>query len=214
MRPKNLIITAVSVMTIGAFVMTPLAFADEESQDLKQQVKELQQKVSELEGALQSKGSTTSFSHQPTRRRWDPFFEMNRIQDEMNDMFHESFFRGAGQNDFGGLVSPDADIHETDNQYVVKLDIPGMEKTNIDIETKGDQLVISGEKQSSAESDDQANHYYKKERSIGYFSRAILLPEDADKNNINAEYNNGVLTVKIAKSETSKALTNKKIKVN
>ncbi|VAW13489.1 hypothetical protein MNBD_BACTEROID05-782 [hydrothermal vent metagenome] len=216
MRPKQLIITASTVLTLGAFIVTPLVFAEGESQDLEQQVIALQQKVDELENALQSKGAVSGYQNQSNQRRWDPFSEMNRIQEEMNSMFQDSFSRGLGHNNspFGGLISLDADIHETKNQYVVKLDLPGMEKSNINVEAQGDQLVISGEKKSSTENDDQAKQYYQKEQSVGYFSRSILLPENADKKNINAKYNNGVLIVKIDKLEKSKTHKNKKIKIN
>jgi len=214
MKPKNLIISTVSILTIGAFIMTSLTFADEDSQDLKQQVQELQQKVTELEKALQAKGSSI-YRHYPIRR-WEPFSEMNRIQEEMNSMFQGSFSRGFGSGKFGfsGLFNPDEDIHETDNQYVIKLDLPGMEKSNINVEIQGNQMVISGEKKNSMETDDKANRYYKKERSVGYFSRSVSLPENADKNNIHTEYKNGVLTVKINKLAASKIAVRNKIKIN
>jgi HSP20 family protein len=213
MKSKKQIITVVSAVTLAVFLATPLIFADEDSQGLKRQVTELQQKVAELEQALQDKNAPAGYYPSMPVRTWNPFMEMNQIQNVMNSMFENSLVRGIGQDDFGGF-NPAADIHETDNQYVLTLDLPGMEKANINIETRGNQLVISGEKKSSSENEDQVNHYYQKERSFGYFSNSIPLPEDADQGAINADYKDGVLTVKIDKLASAKSKQNKKIKIN
>jgi HSP20 family protein len=218
MKRKMIITITAMVVTGGFLAAVSPAFAGKENDDLKKQVEQLQKKVDELEGALGNKAvsqSAPAFSAPAPRQTWDPYTEMDRIRDEMNMMFQDSFSRGLGQNAFGpGVFSnAQAGIEDAKDHYIVKLDMPGMDKADINIEVKGQQLLISGEKKESNEQDNKAGHYYSQESSFGYFSQIVPLPEDADPGKIDASYDKGVLTVSIAKTGASKKKNTRKIAV-
>lgn len=93
------------------------------------------------------------------------------------------------------------DIYEKDNTYFVELDLPGYKKEDIKIECNKGNLIISCEKQK--EEKDETKKYIRRERSYGKYSRSIYLG-DIDQNNIDAEFNNGTLTITIPKIDEEK----------
>ena len=110
--------------------------------------------------------------------------------------------------------NPRMDMKQTDKEYVITMDIPGMDKDKINIEIKQDMLVISGERQSESQ-DNKNNQYYRQERSFGSFMQAIPLPEDARRDQIIAKYENGVLMVTVARQKKDeKKSESGKIKIN
>ena len=137
---------------------------------------------------------------------WDPFKEMEKMRAVMNRMFRESISRIKR---YGGLplkenepfFIPDLDIRDLGNNYIVKIDIPGMNKSKINVEVRGNQLIVSGERKEQAEENTSkgSSLFYKKERSFGEFYRSITLPPDAQDKGISADYKRGVLTVTIPK---------------
>jgi len=142
-------------------------------------------------------------------KNWDPFREMEKMRRRIDKMFKESFSRLAPYKNMpfyqhGSFFSPDIDIKENRNGYVITMDIPGMDKSKIDIEVKGNNLVVSGERKEETEENTQKGKsiFYKKERSFGYFSRVIPLPDDAKKDEIKADYKKGVLRIIIPKDTT------------
>lgn len=142
-------------------------------------------------------------SHAAMPRDWDPFLEMERMQQHINSLFRHSLnslMRGPS----GGFpqFEPDADIQETKNEYVIKMDLPGMEKDKINVEVKDNLLSVSGERKT--EKEQQNKGYYRSELSYGSFSRTIPLPGDVNSEKVTAEYSNGVLTVKLAKLNPGK----------
>ncbi len=122
----------------------------------------------------------------------------------------DSFF-----NDFAPTVStwekdwrPAVDFSETENEYTVKAELPGISKDDIDISLTDGVLTIKGEKRYE-EKEEKENYHYMESR-YGSFSRSLLLPEDASMEKVDAVYTNGVLTVSIPKAEAAKP---KKIKI-
>ena len=214
---KRILIVVVCTSVIGIFPVNSLVYANEGTQALKQQINTLDKKVQELGKALQEK---SEYPYVSSGQGWNPFWEMGRMQAQMNKMFKNNFGQELGRKGFykfnkGEFYDVNADIYETKDHYIVKMDLPGMDKAEINIETLGDRLVISGERKSQTEENNETQHYYKKERSFGYFLRSVPLPGNADKSAISAEYKNGVLTVKIPKIESSKPKDHrKKIKIN
>lgn len=103
---------------------------------------------------------------------------------------------------------PAFDVSETENELIVKAEVPGMEKKDIDISLSDGVLTIKGEKRQ--EKEDKKEHYYTAERRYGAFSRTIPLPVEVDTNKVDATYKEGVLEITLPKSETAKA---KKIEV-
>ena len=110
-------------------------------------------------------------------------------------------------NDFDNIFNkplskwhPETDIIETENNYQLSIDLPGVPLENIEITSKDGTLTIAGERKSEDKIKDK--HYYRLERSYGKFVRSFKLPEDVVESNIKAAYKNGVLSVTIPKTVT------------
>ncbi len=129
---------------------------------------------------------------------WQDF---ERMFDEMNRAMMPMRARET-------LYSPVCDIDETDNAYVFTLDVPGLQKEDLSIETFGSQIVISGERKHEDENKVGTSH--RVERRHGQFRRAFTLPADIEPDEVEASYTNGVLTVVAKKPE---AIKPKKIEV-
>ncbi|WP_375604539.1 Hsp20/alpha crystallin family protein [Wolbachia endosymbiont of Anurida maritima] len=124
----------------------------------------------------------------------------NRLQKIANQMFN-NFFRECEVLDKNGNLLPTCDFYETDKDYRLSMELPGICKEDIDVSISGDTLNIKGEKKYEKESEERK--YYCLERSYGSFYRAINLPLDTDKENIAVSFSNGVLEVTIRKSAQS-----------
>lgn len=124
----------------------------------------------------------------------------NRLQKVANQMFN-NLFKEWEVLDKNGSLLPTCDFYETDKDYHLSMELPGISKEDIDISMSGDTLKIKGEKKYEKESEERK--YYCLERSYGSFYRSINLPSDADKENIAVSFSNGVLKVTIRKSAQS-----------
>lgn len=96
-----------------------------------------------------------------------------------------------------GWLKPSVDIAATDRQYVVTVEVPGVDENDIALELVDDSLIIRGEKKFEKEQKDK--EFYRVERSYGGFRRVLSLPEDADRERIDARFRNGVLTITLAR---------------
>ena len=146
---------------------------------------------------------------------WDPFEEMEGMQEMMNRLFRESFSRGLRSGkikDHLASYNPDVDTHETDKEYVMRVDLPGIEKDQINVKVENNQIMISGSRETEDEESKADSGFYRSERSFGSFVRSIPLPADADVPGMTAENSKGVLTIRIPKLITPKA-NSKKINV-
>lgn len=116
--------------------------------------------------------------------------------------------------DMPGFFSPSLDLKETDEGLELKVDLPDMNKDDINLEVVGDHLVISGEKSTEKKDEDKAKGYYVMERSFGSFRRAVPLPFSLNDNaEVMASYNKGVLNVNIPKPPGAEK-SGKKININ
>ena len=134
---------------------------------------------------------------------WDPLAEMGQMQREIDRMFRDSLGRGIGQTRLGlvdnpGLFDPTLDIKNTPESYLITMDVPGLDKSDLNIEVQGRDLIVSGERNQESE-DQNPGQYYRKERQFGYFSRAILLPADAGSQVTIKDFKDGVLTLAVPK---------------
>ncbi len=93
------------------------------------------------------------------------------------------------------LLRPSVDIAERDQEYVISVEVPGVEEKDIKLNLEDDRLIIEGEKRQEEKSEE--GRYQRVERSYGSFRRMLNLPADARKEEIQASFNNGVLTVTI-----------------
>ena len=120
-----------------------------------------------------------------------PFREMEQLMEQL--------VGAANPQDHLKSFSPVLDLHETEKDFEIVLELPGMNEKDIDISVSRDMLTISGEKKS--EKEERSKGAYRLERSFGSFSRQITLPRNAvDSNNIKAEYTNGILTLTLPKT--------------
>ena len=120
------------------------------------------------------------------------------LQKEMNGLFDRFFGGGEFPSLFGrGGFTPAVDVVETEDQVMVKAELPGVAPAELDISITGDVLTIRGEKKSEREEKGRNVHFV--ERSYGSFSRSVALPAHADTNKVSADYKDGILTVSLAK---------------
>ncbi|MDA0240176.1 MAG: Hsp20/alpha crystallin family protein [Proteobacteria bacterium] len=118
--------------------------------------------------------------------------------------------RGDAAAFTGPSVLPQTDICETDEQFTMTLDLPGMTEDEVDLKIKDGRLTVSGEK--STEREEEEKDYHLRERRFGSFSRSFRIPESVDDTKIKAEFSQGVLSVTLPKKPTA-ASTARKIKV-
>jgi len=132
--------------------------------------------------------------------RWDPTRELQAVQNEMNRLFN-SFFdapSAAGSAPVRRWI-PATDLVETDGEYVLRADLPGLSESDVNIEFEDGVLTLSGERK--AEHEERKEGYYRVERSWGSFSRSLTLPEGVDPQGVAASFDRGVLEVRIPKPE-------------
>jgi HSP20 family protein len=138
--------------------------------------------------------------------RWEPAREMQTIQQEMNRLFGTFFDApegsGSGRGGDGGTMRrwiPAMDLVEEGDHFVLRADLPGVRDEDVNVELEDNVLTISGERK--AEQEDRKEGYYRVERAVGRFSRSLTLPEGVDPDSIEAQFDNGVLTVRIPKPQ-------------
>ena len=143
---------------------------------------------------------------------WNPFDEMEGMQSMMNQLFRESFSRGLRSGKFKEhplAYNPDVDTNETDKEYLMRVDLPGIERDKINVKVENNQIIISGERQTEEEELKKGSGFYRSERSFGSFLRSIPLPADADVSGMTAISSKGVLTIRVPKLTQTQGSTKK-----
>ncbi len=140
--------------------------------------------------------------------RWNPADDLFDIQDNINRIFGNYLSARGPQAKVIGWMPP-VDITESENEYIIKADIPGMKKEDIKIAIENNTLSISGERKE--EKEEKGKNFVKKEKSFGSFMRSFALPHSVDAKGIKAAYKEGVLNVTVPKSEDAKP---KEIKID
>lgn len=136
--------------------------------------------------------------------RWEPVRELNTIQSEMNRLFN-SFFEPTSPSDGGTSARrwiPAMDLVESEDDFVLHADLPGLGEDDVKIEVEDNVLTLSGERK--IEHEDRKDGYYRLERASGAFRRTLTLPEGVDPEAIKARFEDGVLEVRIPKPEQRK----------
>ena len=129
--------------------------------------------------------------------RWNPIREMAAMQSAMDRLFEQTW-RGAQATVAGNALA--LDVYEDDLAYVVHASLPGVEADKINISFQDDVLTISGEVEQVKTNEDQKKRVLLSERSYGKFSRSIRLARAVDVDNVEATYENGVLTLTLPKA--------------
>jgi HSP20 family protein len=136
-------------------------------------------------------------------RRNNPFDEIEQLFDRMRQQFEEA--AGTIDNEVGALEGVrqgmKVDVEDTGDGFVVTADLPGYEKSDIDVRLADDRLRISAERDE--ESTDEGSTYLRRERRRSHAERTVRLPEPVDESSVSASYRNGVLTVDLRKTEPS-----------
>ena len=134
--------------------------------------------------------------------RWEPFRELSSLQTEMNRLFNAAFDTTPPGNGGARRWSPAMDLLETDEQFVLRADLPGMTENDVSIELEDNGLTVSGERKTERE--DKREGFYRMERAFGTFSRSLTLPKGVDPEAVSAQFDRGVLEVRIPKPEQRK----------
>jgi HSP20 family protein len=139
--------------------------------------------------------------------RWAPARDLQSIQQEMNGLFGTVFDSPtvAVANGVRRWV-PAVDLIEEDGQYILRADLPGVSEDQVSVELEDDVLTISGERRSEQEErkEERKEGRYRIERASGRFVRKLTLPEGVDPEGIQADFDKGVLEVRIPKPEAPK----------
>ncbi|PJA96706.1 MAG: heat-shock protein [Ignavibacteriales bacterium CG_4_9_14_3_um_filter_34_10] len=141
--------------------------------------------------------------------RFNPMNELFEVEKQFSRMFSDFEKRFGFKNGFepeseseNAVWSPLTDIYEDNDNFKLKLDLPGIAKDEVKITFSNNQISISGERKQEPESE---NHkYHRVERSYGKFYRSFDLPKEVDQEKISADFKNGQLTVNIPKLELAK----------
>ena len=141
--------------------------------------------------------------------RYNPWHEMSSLQSQLNHLFDDAF-TSENLGEWSNLSKvPAAELTETDDALHLKLEVPGIEAKDLDIQVMADRVAISGERKSETKSED--NGVTRSEFRYGKFSRIIPLPVKIQNTDVTADYKDGILNLTLPKSEAEK---NKVVKVN
>jgi HSP20 family protein len=135
--------------------------------------------------------------------RWDPFRDLNVLQDRMNRLFDDAG-RGWRADEPAATTtwSPAVDIFETENEIVVKAEVPGIDRKDISLNLENNVLTLKGERRFEKETKEE--NYHRIERAYGGFSRAFSIPATVDYEKIRADCHDGILTIALPKKEQVK----------
>ncbi len=142
---------------------------------------------------------------------WRPFMDLSRWEREMDRMMDDFFTRRmrpwwperwltARDEE---IVTPVVDVYEEKDDIVLKAELPGMDKNDIEVAISDSEVTLKGEKKK--EEKVEQKDYYRCERSCGAFSRSVELPKDVQADKVKASFKNGILEVRIPQSKEAKA---------
>ena len=136
--------------------------------------------------------------------RWNPMNEMFSFRRPLSRVFDDFFLPHTTTED-GSLTwgwNPVVDIYDNEDNIVIKAELPGVSKKDIDIDIKDRVLTLKGER--SADNQVKEDNYYRRERTYGRFERSFTLPANVDPDKIKADYSDGVLKIEVSKPEDQK----------
>ncbi|TBR61746.1 heat-shock protein [Westiellopsis prolifica IICB1] len=140
--------------------------------------------------------------------RYNPWQEINSLQRQLNRLFDENFTPSRLLED-GSVKVPAAELQETEKAILLKLEIPGIEAKDLDVQVTEEAVYVSGERKSETKTEEKG--YTRSEFHYGKFQRVIPLPARIQNTNVTAEYKDGILNLTLPKTEAEK---NKVVKVN
>ncbi len=139
--------------------------------------------------------------------RWDPFRELEDVSERLNRLFGRPI--ATRETNREALATPDwapaLDIVETPEEYVLQVEVPGITKENVKVNVVDGILRIEGERRQ--EKEEKGKKFHRLERSYGTFLRTFVLPEYVDETQVRAEFKEGILTVRLPKTQKAKPKT-------
>jgi HSP20 family protein len=140
--------------------------------------------------------------------RWNPYRDLNSLQHRMNRLF-DAQFGGREESLTAGAFVPPVDVYEDEHSVQLKLEVAGVAEKDLDIKVENNTLTVSGERKF--EKEEKEENFHRVERRYGSFTRSFTLPTTVNTEDIKADYEQGVLTIRLAKRQEAKP---KQIKVN
>jgi len=138
--------------------------------------------------------------------RWDPVRELDEFQSRLATLFGRATVPATNDASSEWLTraewAPLVDIVEDEKEYLIKAELPEVEKGDVKVTLERGVLTLAGERKS--EKEEKGKKYHRIERSYGTFVRSFSLPDDADPNHVSAEFKSGVLHVRVQKAEAAK----------
>jgi HSP20 family protein len=141
--------------------------------------------------------------------RWDPFRDVLALQNRMNSLFQE-YNRTQGEGDALTTAAfvPPVDIYEDEHKIVLKLEVPGLKESDLDIQLENNVLTVRGERKF--EKEEKEENFHRIERRYGSFYRSFTVPNTVNAESVKASYDAGVLRLELEKRPEAKP---KQIKV-
>jgi len=139
--------------------------------------------------------------------RFRPFGDLASLQRQLDSLFQD-FNRGSDELLTSSSFVPAADIYEDEHNITLKLEVPGIEAKDLDIQFENNTLTVRGERKF--EKEEKEENFHRVERRYGSFARSFTLPNTVDSENVEADYDSGVLKITLPKREEAKP---KQIKV-
>ncbi|KUK50979.1 MAG: Heat shock protein Hsp20 [candidate division TA06 bacterium 32_111] len=135
-------------------------------------------------------------------QKFSPFSELFDLRKEIDALFDDRFFGKMLQPYYESNWTPSMDISETDKEFFVTVELPGLKKEDITLSIDNNVLTIEGERKS--EKEEKGKTFHRIERSYGKFYRSVTLPKKVDEDNIKASFKDGLLNITIPKVEKEK----------
>ena len=141
--------------------------------------------------------------------RWNPFREMDEIQHRMSSLLEGNLLRRGNlplTNGEENITVPEwaplVDVIEDEKEYLIKVELPEVQKNDVKVTVENGTLTIAGERK--AENEQKGRRFHRLERYYGRFERTFGIPDDAEQDDVEAEFKDGVLRVRLAKSEKAR----------
>ena len=140
----------------------------------------------------------TARSSPQQMERWDPFREFEQLQEEMGRLV-QTVWSPAGVGK-GGAWTPFADVEETEDAWIIDVELPGVDRKDVSVEMRNSELVISGDVKEK----ERKGVLRRRARRTGHFEYHVALPGESDEEHIDAKLHDGILTVRVPKTEQEK----------
>lgn len=134
--------------------------------------------------------------------RWDPFDDLASLRESMDKLFEEFFTRRPDRARAPVVWQPAIEAFETDGDVIVRAELPGIDPKQVEITVTNDTLTIKGD--AKTEQEEKGRNYYRRELRYGSFVRSLALPSGVQGDAAKASYKNGILEIRVPKSERAK----------